>query len=202
MCRVAFGLIYCIACFGAVTEVNVIERSDVLGGVSTGAAGPYEKIIARAAFEVDPKLPANRIITDIDLAPRNAAGMVEFSADLYVLKPRNPAKSNGTVLFEVSNRGGKGMLSMFNRARGSVDPTDDAEFGDRLLLEQGFTLVWLGWQHDTPKQRGLLRAYLPVAVQDGKPITGLVRAQYTPDKKVDSFAVIGPQSHPLSSYRS
>ena len=189
MLRVVFGLILSIACFGAVTEINVIERSDVLDGVSTGAAGPYERIIARAVFQVDPKLPANRIIADIDLAPRDAAGRVDFSADLYVLKPRDPAKANGTVLFEVSNRGGKGMLSMFNRAKGSPDPRDDAEFGDRLLLQQGFTLVWLGWQHDTAKPRELLRAYLPVATQDGKPITGLVRAQYTPDKKVDTFEV-------------
>jgi len=38
---------------------------------------------------------------------------VEFSADVYVLKPRDPAKGNGTILLEVPNRGGKGMLNAF-----------------------------------------------------------------------------------------
>jgi hypothetical protein len=79
----------------AVTHIDVLERSDVLDGKSFGAAGPYERIIGTARFAVDPKLPANRIITDIDLAPRNADGMVEFSADIYLLKPRDPAKGNG-----------------------------------------------------------------------------------------------------------
>src|SRR5215218_5020478 len=104
------GVLSAAICQAAVDHIHATERSDVLDGVSFGSAGPYERIVAKAYFVVDPKLPANRIVRDIDLAPRNENGMVEFSADLYVLKPRDPAKGNGTVLFEVSNRGGKGML--------------------------------------------------------------------------------------------
>src|ERR1700693_2654851 len=104
---------------GALLRIELSERSDGLGGKSFGAAGPYERLIGKAYFAVDPANPANRIISDIDKAPRNEKGLVEFSADLYVLKPRDPAWSNGSVLFEVSNRGGKGMLGMVNRAKGS-----------------------------------------------------------------------------------
>jgi hypothetical protein len=175
------------ACFGKLHHIYESERSDVLDGVSFGAAGPYERIVGEAFFRVDPSLPANKIIRDIQFAPRAEDGMVEFSASIYVLKPRDPAKGNGTVLFEVSNRGGKAMLSMFNRGRGSRDPKLAEEFGDRMLLEQGFTLVWLGWQFDVPNRPDLIKAHVPIARDGQKPITGLVRAEYVPDHKVVSF---------------
>src|SRR5689334_14284676 len=83
----------------AVTKIYLIDRTDVPGY-------PYERIVAKAHFAIDPKNPSNRVIRDIDFAPKNAAGLVEFSADIFVLKPRNPVEGNGTLLFEVSNRGG------------------------------------------------------------------------------------------------
>jgi hypothetical protein len=187
--RLGLGLLLSSFAFGAVYEIHVVDRTDVLDGRKLGPAGPYERIIAKAFFRVDPKLPANRIISDIDLAPRDEEGLVEFSADLYVLRPRDPAKGNGTALFEVSNRGRKGMLNMFNRAPSSLDPRSEAEFGDEFLLERGFTLVWLGWQFDVPRQPGLMRLYAPVAHKDGQPITGLVRANFVPDEKILSHSL-------------
>src|SRR5690606_11771193 len=97
---------------------------------------------------VDPTLPANRAIADIDLAPRNADGRVEFSSDFYLLRPREPARGNGTVLFEVSNRGRKGLLDTFSLARTSLDPRTAEDFGDGFLMREGFTLAWVGWQAD------------------------------------------------------
>lgn len=157
----------------AVTQIRVTERSDV-------ADLAYERIVARVHFAVDPALAANRIVRDLELAPRNAAGQVEFSADLYVLKPRDPAKGNGTLLFEVSNRGRKGLLSMFNLARSSPDPRTAADLGDRYLMEQGYTLVWLGWQWDVPEEPGAMRIELPRAMG----VRGLVRAEWVADKPV------------------
>src|SRR2546423_6141179 len=125
-------------------RIELLERSDVLAGKAFGAAGPYERLIGRAYFAVDPKLPANQIVTDIDKAPRNDSGLVEFSSDIYVLKPRDPKNGNGAVLYEVSNRGNKGMLAMYNRATASHDPKTQADFGDNFLLDQGYTLIWLG----------------------------------------------------------
>src|SRR6266702_852681 len=110
----------------SVLRIELSERSDVLGGKSFGSAGPYERMIGKAFFAVDPKLAANKIICDIDKAPRNDEGLVEFSSDIYVLKPRDPKTSNGAVLYEVSNRGRKGMLAMFNRATSSFDPRTSA----------------------------------------------------------------------------
>jgi hypothetical protein len=179
---------------GAVKTVHVVERSDVLNRKPFGAAGPYERIVAKATFTVDPKLEANQIIRDIALAPRNAEGMVEFAADIYCLKPSDPARGNGTLLFEVSNRGNKGMLGMFNLATGSLDPTEPEHFGDGFLMERGFTILWVGWQFDVPDIKDRMRLFAPVATDNGKPVTGLVRAEFTPDGATREMP-LGDRSH-------
>jgi hypothetical protein len=161
----------------AVTAIHVSERSAVLNGISFGGVGAYERIVGRVDFAVNPKLPANSHITDLALAKRNAKGLVVFSADVYILKPVDTTRGNGTVLFEVSNRGGKGMLGMFNDGSSPADPRLPAHFGDHLLMERGFTLVWLGWQFDLPPGPSVMKLYPPVA----EGITGLVHSSFTPD---------------------
>ena len=168
----AFALVSGVVSAGVV-RVDIQSRADVLAGRSFGLAGPYEKVIGKVYFAVDPGNTINQIITDIDKAPRNAEGKVEFSADLYVLRPKQAEKGNGALLFEVSNRGGKGMLGMYNHAKGSLDPSADADFGDGFLLRQGYTLVWLGWQFDMPMNPGLMRLYAPRAAG----VKGLVRSE-------------------------
>jgi hypothetical protein len=164
----------------AVKTVHVVARGDVLDGRSFAKSGPYEKIEARAWFKLDPKLPANRLISDLDLAVTNDSGMVEFSAQVYVLKPRDPARGNGMVLVEVPNRGGKSLLNRFCYGHSILDPEKDEDFGDKWLLEEGYTLVWIGWQWDVPNRPGLLRLE-PAALRPDAPAPGLVRSEYIPD---------------------
>jgi hypothetical protein len=168
-----------------VARIEVKSRADVLSSKSFGSAGPYEKLSGKIYFAVDPRNSANQIIADIDKAPKNASGKVEFSADFYMIKPKDLSRGNGTALYEVSNRGNKGMLGFFSFASGSLDPQTAADFGDGFLLEQGFTLVWVGWQFDVPNREGSLRAYVPVAREaDGRPIQGLVRSDFEPVEKI------------------
>lgn len=167
----ALLVLFSLGASARVAKIEISERSDV--------AGTYERLIGTAHFAVDPKLAANQIVSDIKYAPLNAAGMVEFSADLYVLKPKDAAKSNHSVIFEVSNRGGKGMLGVFDRSTVSDDP------GDKMLLDQGYTIVWLGWEWDVAKRPGLLRLNAPVATDHGKPITGLVLSEYEPEARTN-----------------
>ena len=155
---------------------DVDVREDVLGGRSWGLAGAYERLAGRIHFEVDPQNSANRIIRDIDYAPLNAAGRVEFSADFYLLKPKDIGAGNGTVLLDVMNRGRKRIFRYFNVAAATNDPRTEADLGDGFLMRQGFTLLYVGWQFDVPEQPGLMRAYVPVATDGGEPIEGLVRS--------------------------
>jgi hypothetical protein len=159
-------------CPAALLRIDIASRTDVPGTA-------YERITGRAYFAVDPSLAVNRAVVDLDKAPRNASGQVEFSGDLSMLRPKSADASNGTILFEVSNRGGRGMLNMFDRASASN------ELGDKFLLDRGYTLVWLGWQFDVPDRASLLHFYAPVA----KGVTGLVRAEIVVDRKTTTHSV-------------
>jgi len=186
-----------------VVRVEVQSRSDLAGGQAFGVVGPYEKIAGKIYFAVDPLLPANRIITDIEKAPRNAAGKVEFSSDFYLLKPKQIERGNGAVLYEVSNRGGKGMIGFFNHAQSNNDPETPAQIGDGFLMNQGFTLLWVGWQFDVYRPN-LVKVYAPTATDNGRPIRGLVRSDFVvTEKAVDHtladrdhtpYAVLDPDS--------
>ena len=160
-----------------VVRIEVDARHDVADGRAWGLAGPYEALSGMVHFEADPDNPANRIVTDIALAPRNERGRVEFRSNFFLLKPTDAARGNGAVLYEVSNRGGKGMLGYFNNAVGSRDPRSAEEMGDGFLLENGFSLLWLGWQFDVPRRDGQMRLHTPVATDGGAPVTGLVRSE-------------------------
>ena len=160
---VALLLLVAAPVHAEIVRIEVKSRADVVAGKAFGATGPYEKLTGTIHFAIDPRNSANRIITDIDLAPKNGNGRVEFSSDFYLIKPKDPARGNGTLLYEVSNRGGKGMLGFFNFAQGNLDPSTAEQFGDGFLLERGFTLLWLGWQFDPPLRDGLVRVYAPIA---------------------------------------
>ncbi len=167
-----------------VTRIEILSRADLLNGKEFGLAGSYEKIIAKVYFAVDPSNAHNKIIVDLDKAPRNEQGQVEFSADLYILRPKDLNRGAGAALFEIPNRGGKAMVRFFNHARGSTDPTTEAEMGDGFLMRRGFTLVWVGWQADTPDTERMLRLYAPLATDNGRPISGWVRSDFVFSSKV------------------
>jgi hypothetical protein len=167
-----------------VVRVEVTSRADVLAGKSF-SSGPSEKLSGKIYFAVDPRNSSNQIITDIDRAPKNASGKVEFSSDFYMIRPKDLSRGNGAVLYEVSNRGNKGMLGFFDFASASADPQNAADFGDAFLLDQGFTLLWVGWQFDVPSREGALRTYVPIAREaDGRHIRGVVRSDFEPVEKI------------------
>lgn len=179
-----------------VVRIEITEREDVLDGREWGLAGAYEKLVGRVYFAIDPLHPANRAIVDVRLAPRNAQGRVEFSADLYILRPKDPARGNGAVLFEAVNRGGKNLLVRLNRAGGTPNPTLPQHFGDGFLLEQGFTLAWVGWQFDIPEQPYRMRLDAPVATDAGTPIVGRVRADWVVGGTVFDLSLADGDHHP------
>lgn len=175
-----------------VTRLEITRREVVLQGRAFGAAGPYEKVVGRAHFALDPAHPANRGIVDLALAPRNAAGRVEFSADIYLLKPVDPARGNGRLLYEAGNRGTKRILPVFQNAAPADDPVTAAEFGSGALMAQGFTLAWMGWQWDVPA--GRMRMDIPIATESGRAITGLVRGNIIPGAGATT-ALIADRGH-------
>jgi Alpha/beta hydrolase domain len=157
-----------------VVRVEILSRKDVQDGKPFGAVGAYERITGRVYFAVNPANIRNRQIVDLDKAPRNAQGEVEFSADLYLLRPKDMKKGNGAVLFEVSNRGGKSILRLVNGGSSAE------EAGDGFLMRQGYTVAWVGWQFDLADDPQNLRMSAPFArASTADEIHGLVRSDFT-----------------------
>ena len=149
------------------TRFEITARESVLAGQRFGEVGAYEQLTGSAFFEFDPLHPANACIVDLGLAPRNSAGRVECRADIWILQPLDRARGNGNLFYYVVNRGRKGALSTFNLAEGSNAPKTAAEFGDGLLLEEGYAVAACAWQADVPPEFGedvdLLTLDAPVA---------------------------------------
>jgi hypothetical protein len=135
--------------------------------------GKYERIVGRVFFAIDPRSPANRDIADLQLAPVGTTGLVEFSSDVLFIRPRTAGHALGTVFLEIVNRGREQSLGLMS---GGVTPDDAApehwDLGDRFVLEQGFTLAFIGWQFDVPQGHGLSLQAPVVAVR------GPVRVSY------------------------
>jgi len=166
-----------------VTNLDIQKREVVLGGKSFGAAGAYEKIAGTIRFAADPAHPLHRQITDIGLAPRNAEGRVEFSADFYLLKPVDARRSKGRLLLDVANRGRKVALGLFNSTPRVPDPGAPADFGNGFLMRHGYTVAWVGWQPDVPRKDGLIALDVPRA----KGVTGFARCELRPNTRVDTL---------------
>ena len=158
-----------------VSRVEITAHRDVAGGKSFGSAGPYEQIVGKLHFAIDPSNKRNVVITDLDKAPKNAAGKVEMTADLVILKPRDASKGNGIALFDIVNRGRGVALAKFDApiAGGGAAPPD--EYADGFLLNRGYTIVQVGWEFDA-RREGAIRAEIPTAIG----ITGLARATFIP----------------------
>ena len=144
-----------------VVRIDVRRRDD---------AGTHERVIGRVHFAIDPTLPANRGIADLDQAPRNAAGKVEFSSDVLFFRPKDSRRARGSVFVEVVNRGRDQSLAILSGAQQRSLSPESWNLGDGFLLEQGFAVAFLGWQFDVQPSQGLTFT-APIA-----PVEGLVRA--------------------------
>lgn len=159
-----------------VERLEVLEREDFAAKTPFGMSGAYEKLRGRAWFALDPEAPANAEIADLGLAPRDGRGLVTFSTDFLVLRPVDASRGNNTLLYEVNNRGGIGMLAQLDDAPANNNPANLVDAGNGFLFRQGFTLIWSGWASDVAARPGDNRLVLapPVATDHGKPITGRV----------------------------
>ena len=163
------------------TALEIQSRGLVLDGQPFGAAGAYEKLAGTLRFAVDPAHPLHAGICDLDRAPRNAVGRVEFAADFALLRPVDPARGNGGLLLDVPNRGRKIALAMFNSAVRAADPGAREDFGNGFLMRHGWTVAWVGWQPDVPRIDGLMALDVPRARGAG----GLVRCEFRPNTRAD-----------------
>ena len=158
--------------------LHISERTLFAEGDAFGETGTYERIKGRVCYAVDPQEEAFSRITDLDKAPTNEKGLVEYSTDFLILKPQNPKKGNRRLFFDWGNRGNIRCLQFFNDALASNDPKTREHAGNGFLFRRGYTLVFAGWQGDLLAGDGRFLMDLPVASNHGKSITGQVRSEF------------------------
>ena len=176
-----------------VVKFDVVRiESPAFEGRTFGATGTYDRIIARATIAVSPDDPHNSVIADIDRAPRNAAGLVEATTEVEILRPTVAANGNRRLFYEALNRGNKLSLALFNDHVTVNEPAKAADAGNGFLMNRGYTVVWSGWQGDVVPGGGRMRFSPPVVAG----VTGLAREDFIFDNTDDP--IIAPLSYPAA----
>lgn len=175
-----------------ITRFVVQRRGPFADGHKFPVTGVYEKLTGQIHGEVDPKDRRNWIIVNLNKAPRNRRGRVEYSCNFCILKPLDMARGNGKIFFDAPNRGSKRILGFLNDAPEANEPTTLADAGNGFLMRQGYTIVWCGWQGDLLPLKNWLVLNVPVATDHGKPIVSRVRTEIVVDEN-------GVKSQPLSA---
>src|SRR6516165_9330647 len=169
-----------------ITSIQITSTIPAFGGTSFGAVGQYENVVGVAHGEVDPDDPLNAVITDIEFAPRNARGMVEYSMDFSIFKPVDMSKSNHTLLYDVVNRGRMSIPALdIGSSTGNA--------GDGFMENAGYTIVYSGWEGDVTSG---IKIVLPVAHnKDGSAIIGRVRSEYILTSPASTQDVTAPPAY-------
>ncbi len=163
-----------------VTEINTTAVEPFANGAAFGASGAYERVRGSFKGELDPKDARNKVIVNLDKAPRNARGMVEYEADFFILRPMDAARGNHKLIYDVTNRGRKVihwrlMDGKPQSVASSNDPKNLEDVGNGLFLRRGYALVWSGWDSEAPREFNGMSMSAVVATDNGKPIVRAIR---------------------------
>jgi Alpha/beta hydrolase domain len=169
-------------------------------GMEFGTAGAYLRITGTAYGELDPHHPLNAVIVNLDKAPRNARGLVEYEVDFYIMGPAEVGRGNQKMLYEVVNRGRKNLLPVLHEAPETSpeafnDPVTATDAGSGHTFRAGYTLVWSGWDPDAPRANGGLSMYAPVATDAGAPIVKTIRDEFVFGTRVPTARLTAPLSY-------
>lgn len=160
--------------------LTITARQDMPG--TYGNVGAYEKLTGTLKGEVDPADAHNAIIQDLALAPVNGRGLVEYTTEFVMLKPKDMSKAGGVLRYDAPNRGN--ILTM---------PNPTAVPGDSLYFERGYVMLYSAWQGDVPKSSAArLTLTVPVAKnKDGSSMTGPYAAELIPSVASPSMSLPG-----------
>lgn len=182
-----------------VTKIEIKTQQTFADGKAFGEVGAYEQLDGIVHFAVDPGNSANETIADLELAPRDAKGLVTFSSDFRILRPVNPERGNRRILMDIPNRGKPLALRNINSAP-EVAPDAPMDPGNGFLMRQGYTVVWCAWQHDVPDVSGMLRVDLPEAATPDGLVSGkiMVTFQLNAPSQVEFLSSRNHRPYPVS----
>ena len=179
------------------TKFEITSRGAYAGGRDFGAVGAYQQVDGKGHFAVDPLHPANARICDLKLAPRNAAGLVEFTSDLSIVLPLDASRANGRGVVELPNRGRRRVVAMMNCAPPDAPVGPQAHPGDGFLCARGYTVASIGWQWDVYPSPELLGLTAPSAMHGLHPIGGETMVEIRPSERATTRLLADRIHRPL-----
>jgi hypothetical protein len=173
---IAATLVFASPCVAKIVKFEILKiESPAFEGRTFGTVGTYDRILARATIAVTPEDINDKIIVDLDRAPRNAQGQVEATTDVEILRPTVAANGNRSLFYEVLNRGRKLGLALFDDIPAVTnDLVKATDAGNGFLMNHGYTVVWSGWQGDIVPGGGRMTFSPPVVPG----MTGLAREDF------------------------
>jgi hypothetical protein len=166
----------------AITDLVVTDIAPFADGHEFGAAGAYVRIRGVARGMLDPAAPANAGIVDLDKAPRNAKGLVEYATDYDILRPKDALLGNSILVYDVPNRGAKRIFNLLDdvlpSSPGSNDPKTVEDAGLGFLLGRGYSIAWSGWDPGAPRVNNNLGADFPETLENGRPVAQRIRDEF------------------------
>ncbi len=166
-----------------ITDMTVADIQTFADGQDFGDRGPYVRIRGVVRGTLDPFAPENAGIVDLDRAPRDARGVVEYATDYDILRPKDPLRGSSILVYDVPNRGSKRILQLLDDAppgnpAASNDPKTARDAGLAFTLRRGYSIVWSGWDPGAPRANNGLGGDFPIAEEHGKPITRRIRDEF------------------------
>jgi Alpha/beta hydrolase domain len=187
-----------------ITGITISAVEPFADDKSFGEAGPYVRIRGVAQGALDPNAAENAGICDLDKAARNAAGLVEYATDFFILRPAEPRRGSGILVYDVTNRGAKRILSLIDDVPANDpvavnDPKTARDAGLGFLLGRSHSIVWSGWDPGAPRANNGLGADFPVALDNGEPITGRIRDEFHAGTRGPAELAVRRLSYPAAS---
>ncbi|HZT86719.1 MAG TPA: alpha/beta hydrolase domain-containing protein [Stellaceae bacterium] len=166
-----------------ITGISISDTTVFADGHPFGAAGAYVRVKGVARGVLDPHAPENAGIVDLDKAARNGEGLVEYATDFDLLRPQDPARGSGILVYDVPNRGSKRIFNLLddipaNDPARTNDPKTVEDAGLGFCLGRGYALVWSGWDPGAPRANTGLGAEFPDALEQGRPIMRRIRDEF------------------------
>ena len=191
-------LLFPVFSFAEITKIVFEKREPFANGYEFPGTGAYEKIVGKAYGAIDPNNPLNKVIANLNKAPRNVRGLVEYDVDFYIMRPVDAAKGNRKILYDVTNRGRKALLPRMNDAPDGAsvnNPATVEDVGNGFVFREGYTLVWSGWDPDAPRANGGMTVRVPVATNAGAPIVKTIRDEFVFGTRVQGNGSSAPLSY-------
>ena len=188
----------------AITEISISDIIDFADGHQFGAAGAYVRIKGVARGMLDPAAPGNTGIVDLGKAPRNAKGLVDYATDFDILRPKDPTRGSGILVYDVPNRGSKRIFNLLddipaNDPARTNNPRTKEDAGLGFLLGRGYSLVWSGWDPGAPRANGGLGADFPPPLENGEPIVRRIRDEFHFGTRTPADGSVRRLSYPAAS---